>query len=43
MGSTSAPAGTGKQLQVKLCDFGLHKLVKLPGKAQWSFCDIRCV
>ena len=45
VGSTSAPAGTGKQLQVKLCDcdFGLHKLVKLPGKAQWSFCDIRCV
>ena len=42
-GSAATGGGGGKRLQVKLCDFGLHKLVKLPGKAQWSFCDIRWV
>jgi serine/threonine protein kinase len=29
------------QLGAKLADFGLHKVVRMPGKRQWSFADIK--
>lgn len=33
--------GQGGLLHCKLADFGLHTLVKMPGKAQWSFGDVK--